>query len=78
MSVCLFVHPRPLHSDFNAQAHVARLAQRLAQWPSEAVRCAKASVLAAERMPHTEDGVIGPGAAEEGVIGSGERIGPGG
>ena len=57
---------------------MARLAQRLAQWPSEAVRCAKASVLAAERMPHTEDGVIGPGAAEEGVIGSGERIGPGG
>eukprot|EP00913_Durusdinium_trenchii_P029802 g27927.t1 len=51
------------------EAHVARLAQRLAQWPSEAVRCAKASVLAAERMPHTEDGVIGPGAAEEGVIG---------
>ena len=36
------------------QAHVETLAQRLASFAPEAIRCAKEAVLAAERMPHSE------------------------
>merc|ERR1711908_123248 len=36
------------------RAHVDALAVRIAKWPVLAVQEAKASVLAAERMPHTE------------------------
>lgn len=36
------------------RSHVQALAARIARFPPEAVRCAKESVLASERMPHSE------------------------
>lgn len=45
---------RCFHDKAALQAHVDSLAARIATYPTEAVQCAKASVLASERLPHTE------------------------
>lgn len=45
---------RCFHDAASCRAHVDALAARIAKFPVTAVQEAKASVLAAERMPHTE------------------------